>query len=199
MVRAVGRLSLGIVLAVFALTASRSAFPSTPARTVVHYFDGFRGDQIAPRVHVVARGHGSCWETALTESRRYSWRCFQGNEILDPCFSAASTSSFVLCPSTPWGTSALQLSLTRPLARWKPWHFHGTPWGIWTATGTRCRNTAAGVGGVPYWHGRPVVYSCTNGDSLLGYPDRTTARWTIYSASGPRARTRLVGITDAWW
>src|SRR6266404_5234627 len=163
-------LALIALVAVSLNVVTGSASSATPTRTVVHYFDGFKGDQVAPRMHVAGRGGGFCWETALTESRRYAWRCFQGNVIRDPCFSATPNSSFVLCSAEPWGTSVIRLSLTRRLPHWKPWHFHGTPWGIRTTTGARCRNTAAGVGGVPDWHGRPVIYSCSDGDNLLGYP-----------------------------
>ena len=53
----------------------------------MHRFHGFENGKIAPGVHVLRTAHGYCWEPSAVESRRYAWRCFKGNFILDPCFS----------------------------------------------------------------------------------------------------------------
>jgi hypothetical protein len=190
---AVGTLS---ILCAFALATAASAVGSRG--TVVHDFQAFSDGKIAPRVHVVRRASGYCWETSGVESRRYAWRCFKGNYILDPCFSPARRAHFVLCPTEPWSEDVVRLRLTRRLPRWRHSAYRkNLPVGLWTTTGKRCVHSSGATSEID---GKPITYECHGGGVLVGLAHRATAMWTIWWAPSFNAkRLTHVGLTDAWW
>jgi hypothetical protein len=49
-------------------------------------FHPFKADG-APTIHVRSRS-GYCYTGSLTIARSDAWRCFVGNYLYDPCFSA---------------------------------------------------------------------------------------------------------------
>jgi hypothetical protein len=187
------------VLVVLGTTAfATSASFAGSGRTVVHYFRPFRNGKIAPGIHVKQDARGFCWETSAVENRRYAWRCFRGNEILDPCFSPTRHAHAVLCPIKPWSEHVVRLRLTRSLPAWQRERFKVTlPVGLWTANGKRCLH---GSGATVVFRSRPITYECAGGGVLADYPRRSTSTWTIWYARSYKARrlTR-VRITDAWW
>ena len=185
-----------VILGTSAMLAAASA--AAPARTVVHYFHPFRNGKIAPEVHVTQAARGYCWETSGVESRRYAWRCFRGNFILDPCFSSTSHTRIVLCPVEPWSSRVVRLRLTRALPAWRLYRYAAQlPLGIWTTTGRRCVHSSGATSEI---EGKEITYECAGGGVLAGQANAGAATWTIWYASSFKARhlTR-VGITDAWW
>jgi len=185
-----------VILGSAALLAATSTAAS--GHTVVHYFRPFQNGEIAPQVHVTRRARGYCWTTSGVESRRYAWRCFRGNFILDPCFSSTRDGGFVLCPVEPWSSDVVRLRLTRALPGWRLYHYAAQlPVGIWTTTGKRCAHSSGATSEIK---GKEVTYVCMGGGVLAGLANAGAATWTIWYAAGFKARqlTR-VGITDAWW
>jgi hypothetical protein len=193
----VGRAAASLlILCSAAIVASASTAAS--GRTVVHDFHAFRGGKVAPAVHVTRRARGHCWETSGVESRRYAWRCFKGNDILDPCFSATRHARFVLCPTELWSDDVVRLQLTRRLPAWKHFGYSKSlPVGAWTTDGVQCVHSSGATSTI---EGKPITYECSGGGVLAGSAKRGTRRWTIWYAPSPQAKhlTR-VGITDAWW
>lgn len=191
-----------VVLIAGCAACAASVSTAGSGRTVVHHFHGFQKGKIAPAVHVTRTARGYCWETSAVESRRYAWRCFRGNVIHDPCFSAARHSGSVICPLEPWSSSVVRLRLTRRLPSWQSGSFaKNLPVGIWTTTGKRCVHSSGATSEI---EGKPITYVCVHGNSragvLVGFANRATSTWTIWFAPSFNARhlTR-VGITDAWW
>jgi hypothetical protein len=166
--------------------------------TVVHRFHPFSGGKIASGVHVAQTRRGYCWTTSNVESRRYAWRCFQGNFIHDPCFSAGRRARFVLCPLEPWSSNVLRLRLTRALPSWGRSHSDPRlPVGVWTTTGKRCTHSSGATSEIK---GKPITYVCAGGGVLAGFAHRSSRTWTIaYGSSFKARRLTRVGITDAWW
>ena len=192
-----GRAAGGFLILCFAAIVA-SASTAAPGRTVVHRFHAFKDGRVAPGVHVLRNAKGYCWTTSDLESRRYTWRCFERNLILDPCFSPTRHASFALCPSEPWSENVLRLQLTRPLPSWQPFvNNKGLPVGVRTTTGKRCARSSGAAGEIAR---KPITYQCKGGGLLVGFAHRGTRVWTISFASGFKARRlRRVGITDAWW
>jgi hypothetical protein len=184
------------ILCAAALAAAASA--SGSGHTVVHYFQAFSDGKIAPHVQAVRRAPGYCWETSGVESRRYAWRCFKGNVILDPCFSSTRHANFVLCPTEPWSEDVVRLRLTRRLPRWQHSTYHKSlPVGLWTATGKHCVHSSGATSDI---EGKPITYECRGGGVLVGFARRATPVWTISWAPSFKAkRLTRVGLTDAWW
>ncbi|HEY7421733.1 MAG TPA: hypothetical protein VH541_06965 [Gaiellaceae bacterium] len=188
-------LTLSIVCAAGLAVAAPAA---GSGRTVVHHFQAFSDGKIAPRVQVASRAPGYCWETSGVESRRYAWRCFKGNYILDPCFSSTRQSRFVLCPTEPWSEDVVRLLLTRRLPRWQHYAYRQSrPVGLWTTTGKRCVHSSGATSDI---EGKPITYVCRGGGVLVGLARRATPVWTVWWAPSFKAKhlTR-VGLTDAWW
>jgi hypothetical protein len=177
---------------------ARSTAPRSSQPTEVHYFHAFQRGKIAPDVQVKRTARGHCWTTSGVEGRRYAWRCFRGNYIHDPCFSATQHGRFALCPIEPWTKTVLRIQLTRSLPRWKLYRSNpALPVGVWTATGKRCTHSSGATSEIA---GKPVTYECIGGGLLVGLAHRSAPTWTIYYARGWHARTvTRVGVTDAWW
>jgi hypothetical protein len=177
-----------VLVAAVVVGAARAAAPTT----VEHWAAG--------GAHVVQRGHGYCWTGSLADARSDAWRCFLGNEILDPCFSGAG--SYVTCPDgTPDSHDALRLQLTKPLP-----HSHANPpgnpqrrdpWVIVTGGGAYCYRV---TGATDLRAGRPLTYTCAGASALAGRPDRTRPVWTV-SLLPTNASKHYVttAVRSAWW
>ena len=138
--------------------------------------------RLAPEFHVSARGRGYCWESSLASTEPDAYRCFEGNQIHDPCFAPGSQATTVVCFLDPWH-SVTVLRLTRRLPKTGP-PVKGAPlpWAIVTTGGRRCvflTGATALVGG------QRLNYGCTDGTYLIGYPDTRQGLWTIHSVRRP--------------
>jgi hypothetical protein len=150
--------------------------------------------------HVRTHARGYCWTSSIADARADAWRCFRGNEILDPCFT--SRAGAVLCPvGTPGSRDALELRLTKPLPRAEANSGRGAtpgqPWVIVTSRGDVCYRL---TGTIERHAGRPLDYECAGAAVLAGTANRTTPRWTIRLLPTAYAKRFVtVGVRVAWW
>jgi hypothetical protein len=148
------------------------------------------GDLAAKVAHV---GRGQCWTTSIAAPAPGSYRCFMGNQILDPCFAAAHPRAPIelACFANPWSKAVkLRVSGVLPEA--------GTdiavrPWAFQLVDGTRC---VASTGTVPQVAGADLGYHCANGGNAALQQDGgvATAR---YAAPGAAA-LRTVEVATLW-
>jgi hypothetical protein len=131
-----------------------------------------------PRFHVGSRGRGYCWTDSAATNAQDAFRCFQGNEIHDPCFSATAHAHSVVCFLDPW-TPVTILQLTKPLPRHSRLLTRALPWAIETVDGRHCTFLTGATG---LMGGRRVNYGCTDHSYLIGDPDEHHPLWTIHSA-----------------
>lgn len=173
-----------------AATASHTptaAASSAPTQTQVVTLNPWSpGGTPAAGITITDRASGSCFEPAESTMRTDAWRCTAGDRILDPCFSP---------DSDPADTSALCLdgSSGRMVELSVPDGFPGNndhmpdgpdiePITVVLANGAHCSFAS---GGTSTLAGQRLNYLCDNDGSLYGYPDKTSALWTIsYSAPG---------------
>jgi hypothetical protein len=155
--------------------------------------------RLASRFHVGSRGSGYCWEASLAAQTRNAYRCFQGNEIHDPCFAASRHAASVACFTDPW-QPVTELRLTRPLPRpAAAAQGPALPWTIVTTDGRRC---VFMTGATALVANERINYGCTNGTYLIGSPDagqplwriRSVRRFTVTEMHAPRDHFPVVGI-----
>jgi hypothetical protein len=151
----------------------------------------------ATHARVKGAASGYCWTGSLSDVRADAWRCFIGNSIYDPCFSAGG--SFVLCPvAGPWAPEVVKIVLTRKLPRGAANHAgdpkRSRPWAIRTTSGLRCTFLDGATEAVG---GKRLNYGCRAGAGLYGDPRRATVMWTILARKS--GRLEPIGIAEAWW
>jgi hypothetical protein len=193
---------LAASVAALALVAVGAAEGRATRATQVHAFAAFSGGKLASSVTVRSRAKGECGSPSGVDPRKYAWRCFSGNGIYDPCFSATASSRTVVCPGAPWSHSVTLLELSKPLRGWKLYPAHPNwPWGIWTTTGKHCYSI--GGSAMSSMDGEWVTFACKGGGYLVGRTGSASSIWTI--AYTPRVRPGAhgialarVGITDVW-
>jgi hypothetical protein len=182
-----------------ALAVGSEAMAGTPTSARVYRPFASSG-KAAIRVTKTVRGY--CWTNSIATDRIDAWRCFGGGSfIYDPCFSSSSARDVVLCPTTWWKGSGIEIKLTKslpkafgklpqPSARLRPW-------AIETFSGLHCQaNTGAGT----VKDGLDSSYFCIHSNQVLwGGPSLKTEPWTIYVAppSAP-SLTRRANIWIAW-
>jgi hypothetical protein len=159
-----------VLLAAGCTGAKPAAVPSqSPTRSAVPHT---QLSQVRP---VTASGHlapgyritrqlrgGDCHDGS--EAFGHGYRCFVGNEVLDPCWRSATPAPTlaVLCLQDPYShvVTALTTAALEPLTG-TPEPFGGSyPWGIRLSDGKTC---IAEQGAHDTYNGRPVDYSCPQG------------------------------------
>jgi hypothetical protein len=192
-----------------AVTSSADATPGptttpttapTPSPTAVPHT---RLRQVRP---VTASGHlaagyritrhlrgGDCHDGS--EAFGYGYRCFAGNEILDPCWRQATpaTALAVLCLQDPYSHDVTQLrtSALEPLTG-SPQPFGGaSPWGLRLSDGETC---LLDQGARDEDGGRVIDYECPRLRVLRGL-HRGTRLWTADTVSWSKARAFRAGPT----
>jgi hypothetical protein len=108
----------------------------------------------------------------------------------------------VLCPSTPFGSSVIEIKLTKRLPsgmadKSKPSR-SGLPWALETTTGLKC---VMDTGATNTIGGKRANYACNRGTGWLwGDPSRITEPWTIRIAPlSARQLKQRVRIAQAWF
>ncbi len=124
-----------------------------------------------------------CFKPSEKIIRQDAWSCETNSEILDPCFiNAAGDSSQMLCPQSPWQSSAILLNV--PSLN----HFNlhtemdmskQLPWAVELENGTHCLRTHKSG----YIDNLPVNYQCQNHQQLIGGIQRCKEQWTSLLAS----------------
>jgi eukaryotic-like serine/threonine-protein kinase len=164
------RLILGLAALAFVLagcahsgTSRAGAQPQPAAKTEpatkIESFSAYDASgELAVKVADVARG--SCWTNSVAAPAPDAFRCFAGNNILDPCFARpkASAPGEVACLATPW-SAATVLTLTAPLPQPDP-DAGNRAWAFQLDNGARC---VASTGTVPQVQGINLGYHCTDG------------------------------------
>jgi hypothetical protein len=172
---------LVIVLAV-ALAAGGVAAAAVRTRAI--HYEPFAGAKPAATTHVVNRTPGHCL-TSSTSRRRDAWRCFAGNFVYDPCFSAVSVSR------------PTYVSLTSRLPA--PANSTGPPllWEVQTSKGATCRLTSGALGVLA---GKVPHYSCTDRAFLGGYVHQVGHHWWAWrTRTYGRPVWRRAAIARAWY
>jgi hypothetical protein len=144
---------------------------------------------------------GSCFSGSLTSARSDAWRCITGNDLYDPCFSAAVAPGVVVCPNyDPTRGTEIRLTKRLPVAQAN----HGTssaksrPWALELYSGVYC---GLASGALSVVDGLPNDYFCgpRAKSGLWGSPRRSTEPWTIFSAPfAAKTLSRRVSIKHAW-
>jgi hypothetical protein len=190
-------LTVTLVAALFVAVPALAS--TTRTRAVVYQAFTSSGK---PAYRVGRAFRGSCFRGAQSINRDDAWRCISGNALFDPCFSSTQAKGIVLCPSTPFGSSVVEMRLTKRLPtgmadKHKP-ASSGLPWAIETSTGFKCVMDTGATNAIGSTRAN---YGCTRGTGWLwGDPSRSTEPWTIRIA--PLTAKRLekrVGITQAWF
>jgi hypothetical protein len=195
-------LTAGLVLAAGTVAASASArVAASPTRIVIYTPFTING-ALAHGVKMTAQASGYCWEGSAVDQRTDAWRCFRGNYILDPCFSASDTAKWVACPTGAiLGPHVLRLNLTKPL----PLELRNTtrdpirynPAAVRLTTGATCELVSGATGMVA---GMRYNYECSTGRWLVGDPHRGRATWTIFSAPTlTSSQLNTAAIATAYW
>ncbi len=182
-----------------ALAAALPASGSSSASTIISVYRPFtpRG---STHLSVLVRA-GTCPSGSEVSPRRDAWRCFSGNEILDPCFSSPKRRNVVLCPLAPWFDRGTELRLHKPLVAAQGNHARPstglTPWALQLADGRRCIYAEGATSVVA---GERLNYFCgTFTEGLWGAPDRTSEPWTILiGSSKATSLEERVAIARAW-
>lgn len=161
--------------------ASPTVRPSTTVHTLA---------PVSSRPAGAARA-GSCFTTSITVARAHAYRCFVGNEILDPCYVGGSRS--VTCYADPW-SAPIAVRLTKALPAGPPMAVH-RPWAIVLTGQIRC---LAATGIVPVVHGTALTYTCLDGGSAaLTGPASAALRTALYRPTSG-APLRPITVTDVW-
>lgn len=169
-----------------ALTAQQSPV------TARHTFDPYTKSG-GLTVGVAHHATGSCWTTSLADPTPSAFRCFAGNQILDPCFAAPGTTKggTVACVADPW-SKATVLTLTKRLPS-SDYAAHRV-WAFRRAGGTTC---VAATGTVPAVAGRNLPYNCSDGTFAALTGARARHVHTVFATA--RATTLRTARVRALW
>lgn len=148
---------------------------------------------------VTEKASGSCWTHSLVTDRADAWRCFEGNDILDPCFARAPRSLTVACAQSPFSNRIVLLSLKKPLidsenatTRWlQP---KGEPWGLRLTSGDTCVFVTGATDAVG---GERLNYACRKTGWIIGVADHSAPIWTARSVDWPKKHITQVRIAKA--
>ena len=165
----------------------------TPA-TARHIFDPYTASGKLT-VAVVRRTEGSCWSTSLADPTSTAFRCFAGNQILDPCFARPNTArdqrGTVACIADPW-SEATVLTLTKALPT-AAFTTHRV-WSFVRSDGATC---VAATGTVPAVAGRNLDYNCS--DHTFAALNDTRARHVRAVFAKLNATTLRTDTVRALW
>jgi len=123
----------------------------------MHVFAAFDSSG-APAAGVAAHRSGTCWTSSITVAARGAYRCFAGDQILDPCFAAVSR-DVVDCYGDPW-SKAVELTLKSRLPTPGAPLKISQPWALELAGGNRC---VATTGTTDFIDQVAMRYQCRTG------------------------------------
>jgi hypothetical protein len=172
---------------------------SAAAHTTVMAFNPWASSGLRPGFTVSGNGKGSCWTHSLSTDRPDAWRCFEGNNILDPCFAGPPRFAVVACAESPFSPKVVLLRLSKalssgdnPTTKWlQP---KGMPWGLRLSNGDTCVFVTGATDAVG---GERLNYACRKTGWIIGAPDSATGTWTARSVDWPNKHVTEVGIATA--
>jgi hypothetical protein len=131
--------------------------------------------------YTITHRHGGASCQLGSEATGTAYRCFAGNEILDPCWvQAGKNRSHVICLLLPWSHQVSRLHVTKGYDNQGPASPAHRPWGLRLTNGTRCAGVQGASGTV---HGRPITFFCLHSRlMLLGEANRSRPLWRIHTA-----------------
>jgi hypothetical protein len=191
-----------LVLVLLPLTAIAQR---QPERTSVQYFLPFNSEGLVVGLAVTGQVRGSCFAGSVADpGRPDAWRCTdEQNAIHDPCFEnpyhPAVGGNVLACAENPWDANVVLLTLTQPLSREKANKLDTSamPWALELANGESCTPL---TGTSILIAGQRVNYSCTNGGSILGEPERGSVLWRVHYLTDTRSSsTATVDVVTAWY
>jgi hypothetical protein len=98
-----------VVTIAFAVTGALGASASELSVTKVIYVAPVnRSGQPLPGLRIFLDVRGHC-EAGSDSVPGPTYRCFEANSILDPCWADSAHAGSVLCMEEPWATSVVQL------------------------------------------------------------------------------------------
>jgi hypothetical protein len=187
----------------FILTGAAGAPASGLSATKVIYVAPVnQSGQPLPGLGISFDVRGHC-EPGSDSAPGPTYRCFEANSILDPCWADSSHAGSVLCLEEPWSKTVTQLDTghTLPASSYPVPKSLGYPWGVKLANGEEC---LAEQGAHDMFRGRFVDYSCGHMFHLvlLRGMHRSHEPWSFDSAiwtgqgyvTGPRETVKI-----AWY
>ncbi|MEA2494936.1 MAG: eukaryotic-like serine/threonine-protein kinase [Thermoleophilaceae bacterium] len=181
------RLRLALLVAA-ALLATTGLPPSAgEASTGQRHFSPFNGAGELKVSYNVRRRSGDCNSESFVDGRRDAWRCFVGNNILDPCFESPVEADVVACVESPWTRSVVRVSSVLDTRSRFQDQRGGPAWALVLRGGKRC---VFASGATSAFHGRRLNYFCgRHGPYLFGAPDKSHATWRIRAAKTPQPQS----------
>jgi eukaryotic-like serine/threonine-protein kinase len=146
-------------------------------------------------VGISDRSIGECWTSSIVVPIPTAYRCLVDDDIVDPCFAPQpqTTPATVACVSTPWST-ALVVSLTKPLPKPAVIGTAANPWAVELANGARC---VAATGTVQSVKGVALNLLCPDGLAAGGL-DNKRPTWTVKYGTASAGHLTSVAVVAAW-
>jgi hypothetical protein len=191
---------IGIAMTFSALVlpgGTPGAGAASTAETAVHFFEPYTATGLSSSVKVTRTSSGYCWIGSNVAEDPNAYRCFIGNEIVDPCFASPFVNSptAVVC-GDPWD-GVIQLRLTKSLPSRSLRDSNVDPqvgWLLQLANGSRCQISGGATGSVD---GVRVAYACS-GSAQAGALIWTGEPWRVeFIAKGATKPTSEV-VSVAW-
>jgi hypothetical protein len=197
------RATVLVSLVALALAGSALAGGGRPT-TIVAYQPFTVAGSLKASIRVDDTLSGSCFTGSIASPRKDAWRCTVANDLYDPCFSDLSgTATFVACPEFGSAPRTVdRIDLTEPLPangnaaepgtrKGLPWLVLARPYAGYCTRLTGTPNT---------FEGKMEYYDCGRGGSLVGRPNRSTARWTAkLLTEGDNPTLYTVRVAIAWY
>lgn len=172
---------------------SRTPAAAPPTSAASSPVPAVQAKVFVPALASVSRtAHGTCWTTSITVGSRDAYRCYAGNQILDPCFAASADAHSVICYADPWAPGVRLLFATKLPKPAQVTVAH--PWALQLANGKRC---VAATGVVDRIGSLALLYHCRDGGEA-GTPAKHGAETDVrYLAPGTHA-TVVVPVAVVW-
>ncbi len=141
-------------------------------------------------------GSGYCWTGSNQVPDPNAYRCFEGNQILDPCFASPFSKhvTTVAC-GDPW-TGVLVLRLTKPLPAVTSGAdvYPEAGWLLQLANGSRCQLADGATGSVD---GIRVAYECDS-RAEAGALNWSGQPWRVEYIAKSAQKPSWESVVTAW-
>lgn len=143
---------------------------------------------------------GWCWSQSHADPRPDAWRCMVGDQSFDPCFVKTYVDrTQLICPRSPWQTSAVQITVEKPLDNSLHQQLDmskDSPWTVELTDGTRCTII---TGDRRRNDNNNIRYNCGRKGILLGNFQRCRGLWKARLQSRDGEGERVVEMNRVWF